>query len=302
MSCRLLITGGRGRLARVIADWHGSEGKGGVRLFSRQSGDGMEKIDRLFDPGVLSEGDVLLHTAWSSIPATAEWQPGISERHDLPLLRRLLLALQAVSPEQRPHLIFFSSGGAVYGNAPGRPSVELDDCRPISAYGRAKRVAEEIIENWSREQGALCTILRISNPYGFSVPRERPQGIISHAIRATRDALPLPIWGDGTARKDFIHCTDFLRGLAKVMVKRPVGIFNLSRGESHTLNEVLAEVELQTGRPIVRAPSQAVGWDVHDSRLANDQLCRALDWSPMVGLAEGIRLSIAAIDQHADRV
>lgn len=287
---RLLITGGRGRLARLIAEEMGGSG---VRLFSRSAGQGIESLERLLAPDMLAGGGVLLHLAWSSLPATAEQQPGLAEKEDLPLLRRLLAALQAVPAAERPHLVFFSSGGAVYGNAPGRPNTEDDPCRPVGAYGRAKRAAEELITAWAVAQGAACTTLRISNPYGFAVPQERPQGIIPHAIHAARTGTPLPLWGDGSARKDFLHHTDFLAALAKVTTACPPGTFNLCRGESHTVNEVLAEVERQTGRPIPRTHAPAPAWDVHDSRLANDRLRRALGWSPAVTLAEGIRRSLA---------
>lgn len=289
---RLLVTGGRGRLARLIADKFTREGQGTVRLFSRRGGDGCEALDRVFASETLAKGDLLLHLAWSSLPATAEAQPDLSEREDLPLLRLLLAALQAVPADRRPHFVFFSSGGAVYGDAPGRPSVEADACRPVGSYGRAKRAAEEVIEAWSRENGAACTILRISNPYGFPVPAERPQGLIPHAIRAALTGAPLTLWGDGTAQKDFIHCADFFAALERFIALRPAGVFNLCHGESHCLNEVLTEVERQTGRRIARLHSPAVRWDVQDSRLANDRLRAAIGWTPRIGLAEGIKLSL----------
>lgn len=290
-SQRLLLTGGRGRLARLIADELGSR-TGGVCLFSRHGGDGLDSLEALLSPQTLAGGGVLLHLAWSCLPAVAEQQPGLTESEDLPLLRRLLAAVQAAPAATRPHFVFFSSGGAVYGDAPGRPNVETDECHPIGAYGRGKCAAERLIAGWARATGCRHTILRISNPYGYPVPEDRPQGIIPHAIRAARTGQPLTLWGDGTARKDFLHYRDFLAALAAVVAVRPEGTFNLSRGESHDLNEVLAEVERQTGRRIERRHTPAAPWDVHDSRLANDRLRAATGWRPTVSLAEGIRRSV----------
>lgn len=153
----ICITGGRGRLARSIAEKFGGKGGSSIRLFSRQGGVGFSPMETLFEPSSLNQGGVLLHLAWSSLPSTAEQQPLLVEWEDLPLLRRLLGALQAAPAAMRPHLVFFSSGGAVYGNAPGRPSVETDACRPIGAYGRAKLAAEQMIETWARELGAAYT-------------------------------------------------------------------------------------------------------------------------------------------------
>ena len=288
----ILITGGRGRLARLIADGLGQEPRVRVRLFSRQGGDGLSPLGELLGPAAPARGGAILHLAWSSLPAVAEQRTGLTESEDLPLLRRLLAAVQAAPEAVRPHFVFFSSGGAVYGNAPGRPSVETDECRPAGAYGRGKLDAERLIADWTRETGCPHTILRISNPYGYVVPEERPQGIIPHAIRAALTGHPLTLWGDGTARKDFLHYTDFLAALDGILALRPVGTFNVCRGESHSLNEVLAEVERQTGRRISRRHTAAAPWDVRDSRLTNDRLCATTGWRPVVSLAEGIRRSL----------
>lgn len=288
----VLITGARGRLARLVAK--GLTGQGEQRLFSREPGAGIEALEDLFRPGGLATGGVLLHLAWSSLPATAEQRPEWHAEQDLGLLRRLLDAVEAVPAGARPHFVFFSTGGAVYGNAPGRPSREDDVCRPVGHYGRTKLAAEGDIRTWSARTGASHTILRIANPYGFAVPQERPQGIIPHAIRAAVAGTPLTLWGDGTARKDFIHCRDFLEALERVIEHRPQGTFNLGTGESHTLLEVIDEVERQTGRTIARSHVAATPWDVHDSRLSNAKLRAATGWAPKVSLAEGIRLSLAA--------
>jgi UDP-glucose 4-epimerase len=291
-STKLLITGGRGRLGRLIAEQLRFSTCVKPALFSRSAGEGLLQIDQLFRPSTLGNGGVLLHLAWSSLPATAEQKPELSENEDLPLIRKLLDAMLAIPIGLRPHLVFFSSGGAVYGNAPGRPSHEGDCCRPISAYGRAKHSAEKMIEEWGRVWGCKYTILRISNPYGYPLPEERKQGIISHAIRAAFSGKPLRIWGDGSARKDFLYYSDFIAALGKVIDQRPVGTFNLCFGYSHTLNEVLEEVRRQTGRSLSCEYSPSMYWDVQDSQLSNGVLGAVLQWSPKVSLQEGIRRSI----------
>lgn len=286
------ITGGRGRLARLIAEGLGRDPRNNVRRYSRQGGDGLGPLTELFDLSETAPDGVILHLAWSSLPAVAEQNTGLTETEDLPLLRRLLTAVQNAPAARRPHFVFFSSGGAVYGNAPGRPSVETDVCRPLGAYGRGKCAAEQAIRGWARETGCPHTILRISNPYGYAVPQERPQGIIPHAIQAALTGSPLTLWGDGSARKDFLHHTDFLNALHAVIAQRPAGVFNVCRGESHSLIEVLAEVERQTGRPVNRQHTLAAAWDVHDSRLSNDRLSVATGWRPEIDFVEGIRRSL----------
>jgi UDP-glucose 4-epimerase len=289
----LFVTGGRGRLASLIASHFGGKDFP-VRLFSRAAGPGFAPVESFAAVGSQA-GDVLLHLAWSTLPATSEADPGAEERHDLPALEKMLQGLAALPAERRPHFIFFSSGGAVYGNAPGRPNREDDPCRPIGRYGRGKLAAEELIGRLAARHGLPCAILRISNPYGYPVPEERAQGVIPHAIRCALKGQPLALWGDGHARKDFLHYTDFLTGLEAVITRRLTGTYNLCAGESHTVREVIALVEKHTGKKIPLTFQPARAWDVEDSSLDPARLVSASGWRPHVSLEEGIRRSIAGL-------
>jgi UDP-glucose 4-epimerase len=288
---RIAVTGGRGRLASLLAN-HFSKTAHQVALFSRGGGNGFHDLAGL--EAALPGHQVLLHLAWSTLPATSEKAGGPERQIDLPALEKILIAITALSAKQRPHFVFFSSGGAVYGNAPGRPSRETDACSPIGSYGRAKRAAEELVERYAASHGLAWTILRISNPYGYPVPRNRAQGIIPHAIRCAVEAQPLTLWGDGHAQKDFLHYTDFLSAVESVVARRLTGTFNLCAGESHTVREVIALVEKHTGEKIPLTFQPAAPWDVEDSRLDHSRLVAAAGWRPRVSLDEGIRRSVAS--------
>lgn len=294
---RLFVTGGRGRLASLVAD-HFRAPAHAVTLFSRESGPGFRGFAELAAPATLAGADAIFHLAWSTLPATSEQGGGVEARVDLPILEQILDGLAGLPAATRPHFIFFSSGGAVYGNAPGRPNGETDPCRPIGQYGRAKRAAEEMIERHAARHGLPCTILRISNPYGYPVPKNRRQGIIPHALRCAVEGQPLTLWGDGHARKDFLYYTDFLSAVEQVAARRLTGTFNLSAGESHTVREVIALVEKHTGRKVTLAFQPAAAWDVEDSRLSNQRLMAAADWRPLVSLDEGIRRAAAGYSGH----
>ncbi len=292
---RIVVTGGRGRLASLIAD-HFRAPAHHVTLFSRSGGEGFLPLAEL--AANLPPATTVLHLAWSTLPASSEFGGGLEGKIDLPQLENLLKEITALPATQRPHFIFFSSGGAVYGNAPGRANCETDPCQPLGCYGLAKRAAEQLIEAYATQQGLAGTILRISNPYGYPVPKDRVQGIIPHAIRCAVEGQPLSIWGDGSARKDFLYYTDFLSAVETVITQRLTGTFNLSAHESHTVQEVLTLVEKNTGRTIARRYQPGPVWDVHDSRLDNTRLVTATGWQPQVALAEGIRRATAGYVGH----
>ncbi len=296
-SKRLVVTGGRGRLAALVAD-HFRAPRHRVKLYSRTGGDGFHSVASLLDPIGLQTCDALLHLAWSTLPATSEQNPGTEHQHDLPWLEQGLSILAKMPPARRPHFIFFSSGGTVYGHAPGRPNIESDTCQPIGSYGRGKLVAEQMITAAVALHGLPAAILRISNPYGYPVPSGRAQGIIPHAIRAATEGRPLTLWGDGHARKDFLYYTDFLSALEEIVALRLTGTFNLGTGESHSVREILGMVQHHTGRHITTKLTPAPAWDVQDSRLDIRSLNAATGWSPQVSLEEGIRRSVTGFLDH----
>ena len=289
---RIIITGGRGRLASLVADHFRASGRE-LACYSREAGAGFHAFNGLATPERLAGADVLLHLAWSTLPATSESGGGLEFREDLPALEKLLTALAAVPAERRPLFFMFSSGGTVYGNAPGRPSAEDDVCQPIGSYGRAKVAAEKLLATLAARHDLRSTTLRISNPYGYPVPKDRAQGIIPHAIRCAQTGQPLTLWGDGSARKDFLHHTDFLAALTHVVDRRLSGTFNLCAGESHSVHEIIGLVEKYTGRRVPLAPAPGLSWDVHDSLLSHRKFSAVSGWQPLVTLEEGLRRSVA---------
>ncbi len=294
---RIIVTGGRGRLASLVAD-HFRAPAHEVTLFSRVGGAGFRPLHELTTDGCLGRASTLLHLAWSTLPATSEAAQKTEWKVDLPALETLLGAIAALPPAERPHFVFFSSGGAVYGEAPGRPNREDDPCHPNGSYGRAKRAAEELIEAHVARAGLPCAILRISNPYGYPVPRSRAQGLIPHALRCAADGQTFTLWGDGSARKDFLYYTDFLSALECVIERRLTGIFNLAVGVSHSVNDVVRLIEEQAGKSIALLRTPAPAWDVHDSRLDPGRFIAATGWQPQVTLEEGIRRFAAGYAAH----
>ena len=289
----VMVPGGRGCLAGVLGRHLAAQGARVTQL-SRTSGDGFLDLEDFLAGRVAAPGGALLHLAWSTVPYTAEPAGDADQTANLALLDRVLARLAAEPVGKRPHLVFFSSGGGVYGDArPDRPHREDDPCAPIGRHGQAKLAAERRLAQASAEFGLSWTILRVSNPYGFPVPAQRAQGIIPIAIHAARTGRPLTLWGDGTARKDFLHHSDFCRAVGLVIQRRPAGIFNVCSGESHSVAEIIALVEQATGRALALTRVPAQPWDVHNSHLDGAKLRAATGWQPLMSLAEGIRRTAA---------
>lgn len=294
---RIFLTGARGRLASCVKPYLHQAGHE-IISFSRAATKDHLKLDDIFQPDILEQGNTLLHFAWSTLPATSERDIGSEWENDLPLLIKLLRRIVESPARESLHFIFFSSGGAVYGSGSDQPACELDPCRPVGWYAQAKVAAEEIIQIFGERHGLIYTILRVANPYGFPVSPERAQGIVPHAFRCAYTGQALNLWGDGTALKDFLHYHDFNRGLKAVIDQRLTGTYNLASGYSTTIRDIIRHIEKITQRSICIQPGPTRPWDVQTSRLDNRKLRLATHWTPQISLIEGLKLTAQEIDRR----
>jgi len=288
----VILTGARGRISSELADRFALAGRDVVRV-SRTGGGGHTLYGDFFPAGLLPPGSTLLHCAWSSVPATAEKNPQGAWTDDLPLLASLLTKIAALPPQSRPHFVFFSSGGAIYGEC-RRPAVEDDPPAPIGWYGAGKAAAERLIESFGKLAGIQAAILRISNPYGFPHTPEKPQGIVGAALHAIQTGHPLGLLGDGDARKDFLHIDDLWSAVSDCADARLVGTYNVCSGQSAPAKEIIRLIECAAGRAVPRESRPPAPWDVKSCLLSNQKFRTATGWQPGVPLEEGIRKVVAS--------
>lgn len=277
---RVGLTGGRGRLAPLIARHLRAEGFE-VRMFSRCLGENLEALEELVQPAAWSGLDAIIHCGWSSVPLTAEQDPENTARVDLPLLEQMLRA--AAEADTNPHWIFLSTG-AVYGNTGVEAVTESAVPEPLGAYARGKWEAEKVLAAGAKESA----ILRISNLLGEMSDPTRPQGILPRLIHAAKTGEEVALWGDGHATKDYLHCQDFLTALTAVLAQQHTGIWNVSRGESISLLDLTAQVEALAGHKLRIRHEPHFGWDVSFSQISSQKLQDQAGWTPTVNVRDAV--------------
>ena len=285
----IILTGARGRLASVLAQELG----GNVVSVSRTGGGSCILYEDLFQSGLLAQSGVLLHCAWSSVPATAESHPESAWTEDLPLMAKLLAEMAKVPAKSRPLFVFFSSGGAIYGER-RTPAVETDEPAPHGWYGVGKLAGERLVHSFAARAGIETCTLRISNPYGFCFTPEKPQGIVGAALHAMKSGRPMNLLGAGTSKKDFLHMEDLTSAIRAVVEKRPTGCFNICSGRSIAIMEMLAIIETAIGRNVPVVPVPAAGWDVQSSLLSREKFESATGWIPRWNLDAGVASVVSA--------
>lgn len=152
----------------------------------------------------------------------------------------------------------FGSSSSVYGNNKKVPFSETDNVDfPISPYAATKKAGELICHTYSHLYDISMTCLRFFTVYG---PRQRPDLAIHKFARLIEAGKPIPVFGDGSMRRDFTYINDIINGVVSSMDKcRGYEIYNLGESRPVRLDVLISKLEKALGKKAItnRLPLQA---------------------------------------------
>jgi len=178
----------------------------------------------------------------------------------------------------------------VYGDVPpGVSSTEADPLRPSSPYSASKAGGDLQVLAYVRTYGVNASVTRGANTYG---PYQYPEKLVPLFVTNAFEGLPLPVYGDGRQRREWLHAEDHCAAVELVLREgEPGGVYNVGGEERENLDVIGRIVDL-TGADasLVRHVDDRPG---HDRRYSVDSArVRALGWEPQrdfeAGLAETV--------------
>jgi len=271
----VLLLGGTGFIGSALAARLEREGIA-AHILGRHDAARLEKL--------LPQCGTVIHLASATTPGSSASHPEL-ELDNLALTLRLLKLLQG-QPET--HLIFFSSGGTVYGNPERLPVTEDAPIAPLSNHGAGK-AAQEVFCQVFRAAGHAVTILRPSNAYGPGQAMRGGFGLIRTLLEHARAGTVMEIWGDGENVRDFIYIDDVVEACMRfIALPQDSGIYNLGSGRGHSINQVRRIVEQFTGTELKVSHPPARGIDVRAVVLDISHIETQLSWKPRTSLEEGV--------------
>ncbi len=184
------------------------------------------------------------------------------------------------------HVVFSSTGGAIYGEADVVPTPEEFPPRPAAPYGHAKLSAEGYLRLYGELKGLRTTSLRFANVYG---PRQDPLGeggvIAIYCGLAVRGGEAV-VFGDGEQTRDFTYVGDIVDACLAAAGGAPPGPYNIGTGVETSVNALAAALGLPTRREPERPG------EVFRSCLDPSRAARELGWTAATDLRAGLERTL----------
>jgi dTDP-glucose 4,6-dehydratase len=179
----------------------------------------------------------------------------------------------------------------VYGSIRKGEFKESDKLDPSSPYSASKASAELLLQAYVTTYSVEALGVRCSNNYGYYQNREKLiPAFIERMVRGEK----LPVYGTGKNVREWIHVSDSVAGIIKVLKAGKVGDFyNISSSDFQENIEVTRKIiEFFNGdESCIEYVEDRLG---HDFRYAIDssKIRVELDWAPLISFEQGLAETI----------
>jgi dTDP-glucose 4,6-dehydratase len=220
--------------------------------------------------------------------------------HDLPAAEQAAFRFLHVSTDE------------VYGSlgADDPAFSETNRYEPNSPYSASKAASDHLVRAWHHTYGLPVLTTNCSNNYG---PFHFPEKLIPLCIHNALAGKPLPIYGDGQQRRDWLYVGDHCAAIRRVLETGQVGeVYNVGGWNEKANLEVVTtlcdmldalspRVDGRSYRDQIAFVADRPG---HDRRYAIDarKLERELGWKPAETFESGMRKTVRWYLDHQDWV
>ena len=175
----------------------------------------------------------------------------------------------------------------VYGSIQTGSWVEEDPLLPNSPYSASKAGAELLVRAYNRTHNVDTVITRCSNNYG---PFHFPEKLIPLFITNMLEGKKVPIYGDGSNMRDWLHVDDHCQGIHAALQNGRTGeIYNIGGGVELSNLEITNKLLKIMGKneSEIEYVQDRKG---HDFRYSVDwsKSLSELGYSPKIDFEEGI--------------
>ena len=291
---RILVAGGAGFIGSQFARRLAEAGDS-VVVFDKLTYAGnranLEGVEHVFHEGDIADADAVARAASGCeaiVNFAAETHVDRSILGPAEFILTEVLGTQVLLDHARHHRLrlLHVSTDEVYGDIAldAAACTEEAPVRPSSPYSASKAGGDLQVLAYVRTYEVDALITRGANTYG---PRQYPEKFLPLFITNAFDGEPLPVYGDGRQRREWLHVDDHCAAIELVLRNGAGGeVYNIGGQERENLDVVRRILDLTGASPdLVRMVKDREG---HDRRYAVDSAkVRELGWSPQHSFDKG---------------
>ncbi|MGE5412939.1 MAG: NAD-dependent epimerase/dehydratase family protein [Syntrophomonadaceae bacterium] len=295
----ILVTGGAGFIGSHMAKRHLADGHRVVVVDDLSSGR-RERLphEALFVEADIAGTDLAPLLSEEKIDFVSHHAAQIDLRHSVsdPIgdarvnIIGSLKLFEAMRRAGTRHVLFSSTGGAIYGEPEGgRPATETHPTNPVSPYGCAKLSIEKYMHYYAVVHGFRTQVFRYANVYGPWQDGTGEAGVVAIFSEAMLGNRPLKINGTGDQTRDYVYVGDLVEAAARAAKSDRSGVWNLGTGVETSVNRLFSVLAGEYGYtatpPHVPAPAGEQMRSVLDGSLVR----RDFDLPPWTRLENGLK-------------
>ncbi|HEX5012539.1 MAG TPA: dTDP-glucose 4,6-dehydratase [Candidatus Limnocylindrales bacterium] len=240
---------------------------------------------------LVADADAVLNFAAESHVDRSILDPEAFIRTGVVGVHVLLEAVREVSGSRvEPVRYLQVSTDEVYGSVEDGHSRETDRLEPRSPYSAVKAAGELLVNSYVTTHGVDAVVTRGANTYG---PYHHPEKLIPLFLTNALDDLPLPLYGDGLQRRDWLFVADHAGAIDHVLRNGATGeTYNVPGSAEMTNRDVVEALLRRLGKPwsLVRSVPDRPG---HDRRYSLDgSKLAGLGWRNRVSFEDGLAATV----------
>ena len=182
------------------------------------------------------------------------------------------------------------------------PFTEASNYVPSSPYSASKASSDHLVRAWNRTFKLPTVITNCSNNYG---PFQHPEKLIPKSIINAISGKKIPIYGNGSQIRDWLHVNDHIEAILKVHSVGEIGeSYNIGANNEMQNITIIKKIcgildDLVLKKPkgvnkfsdLIEFIKDRPG---HDQRYAidNKKICEELNWSPRIDFSDGLKKTI----------
>ena len=206
---------------------------------------------------------------------------------------------------------FYSSSACVYNGTkqketfvPGLKEEDAYPAEPEDGYGWEKLFSERMCRHFNEDFGLETRVVRYHNVYGplgtYDGGREKaPAAICRKIIDAkSNNKKEIEVWGDGEQTRSFMYISDCIEGTKKIFNSDLKDPYNVGSSEQVSINQMIELIEEIADYKVKKKYLLDKPKGVRGRSSDNSKIIKDLNWSPILSLKEGLKLTYSWISSE----